>query len=123
MELFFTKDHEWISIDGNTGTMGITTYAAHQLGDITFIELPKAGKTFNKGAGICTVESVKAASEIYTPMAGKVIDVNKILENEPQIINAKPESDGWMVKLELSNHAEKSGLLSKQQYDDFIKGL
>jgi glycine cleavage system H protein len=123
MDKFYTKEHEWITIDGNTGTIGITAYAANQLGDITYIELPKIGKTVNKGAGICTVESVKAASEIYSPISGKVTEVNKKLDNEPQIINSSPESDGWMVKMELSNPSEKESLLRKQQYDEFIKGL
>lgn len=123
MEQYFSHDHEWIAIEGNIGTIGITAYAAHQLGDITFVELPKMGKTVKLHEVISTIESVKAASDIFSPMSGKVIEVNKVLDAEPQIINDKAESDGWLAKIELADVSEKSGLMNKTQYNDYIKGL
>lgn len=123
MSVYFTKEHEWVKVEGNTGTMGITNYAAHELGDITFVELPKVGKQIKMGEALCTVESVKAASEIFAPVSGKVTEINKALESSPQIVNEKAESDGWMSKLELANPSEVSSLMNKSQYDEYIKGL
>lgn len=121
MDVFFTKDHEWIKIEGNAGTIGITDYAQHQLGDITFVDLPKVGKTVKKGDVLCAIESVKAASDIFAPMAGKVTEVNKKLETEPQLVNQKPESDGWIAKMEISDPSEKSGLMDKSKYETLTK--
>lgn len=121
METFYTKDHEWIAIDGNNGTMGITDYAQHQLGDITFVELPKVGKTVKKGDVLCGIESVKAASDIFAPMSGKVVEVNKKLDSEPQLVNQSPEKDGWIAKLELSQTTEKSGLMDQAKYKASLK--
>ena len=123
MSIYFTKDHEWILIEGKNGTVGITFYAANQLGDITFIDLPKTGKEVKKGEVLCAIESVKAASDIYAPMSGKILEVNKRLDSEPQIINEKAESDGWIVKLELVNPSETSGLMEKAKYEEYLKGL
>ncbi len=123
MPVFYTKDHEWINIEGNTGTVGITEYAAHQLGDITYVELPKAGKEVKKGAVLCSIESVKAASEIFAPMSGKVTEANQKLNNEPQVVNSSPEADGWIAKLALSDPGEKDGLMDRAKYDAYVKGL
>ncbi len=123
METFFTREHEWIKIDGSTGEIGITGYAAHQLGDITFIDLPKIGKEIKKGNVLCAIESVKAASDIYSPMSGKVIQINKILESKPEVINEKPDSEGWIARLELSDLSEKSGLMDLKQYEAYVNGL
>lgn len=123
MELYYTKDHEWIKIEGLRGTIGITVYAAQQLGDITFVDLPKIGKDFKQGDILCAIESVKAASDIYAPMSCKVVEVNNALDSEPQIINSRAESDGWIAELELSNLSEKEKLMNKNQYDKYLKGL
>jgi len=123
MEIYFTRDHEWIKLEGNTGIVGITAYAAHQLGDITYVELPKEGKEFKKGDVLCTIESVKAASDVFTPMSGKVIEVNNSLISSPQIVNEKPESDGWIAKMELSDLSEKNSLMDQKAYDEFLKTL
>lgn len=121
MELFYTKDHEWIKIEGNTGTMGISAFAAEQLGDITFIELPKVGKTVKQGEVLCGIESVKAASDIYAPLSGKIIEVNTTLENAPEIINQSPEKDGWIAKIEISSPQEKNTLKTPAQYQEYLK--
>ncbi len=123
MGIFYTKDNEWVSIEGNTGTMGITAYAANQLGDITFIDLPKIGKETRNGEILCAIESVKAASDIYSPMSGRVSEVNNNLETEPQIINEKAETEGWIVKLQLSNPSESDKLMNRVQYEEYLKGL
>jgi glycine cleavage system H protein len=121
MEIYFTKEHEWVKIEDNTGTIGITAYAAHQLGDITFVELPKIGKVVKKGGVFSTIESVKAASDIYAPMSGKVIEANKELDTAPQIVNDKAESDGWIAKIELSDSSEKNGLMNQALYEEYLK--
>ncbi len=123
MDLYYTKDHEWVSVDGNTGTVGITAYAADHLGDITYVELPKTGREVKKGEVLCSIESVKAASDIFAPMSGKIITVNPELDNNPALVNQSPESGGWIAKMELKDTAEKDGLMNSSSYKDFIKGL
>jgi glycine cleavage system H protein len=120
---FYTKEHEWVSIDGNTGTVGITDYAAHQLGDITFVELPAIGKTVKQFEVLCAIESVKAASDIYAPVSGKVIAVNEALNGSPEIVNASPEGDAWMARIEMTDPSDASRLMSSEQYDQYKKGL
>lgn len=121
--LFYTKDHEWIKIEGNLGTMGITDHAQSALGDVTFIELPKAGNTYKKSSIIATVESVKAASDVYSPMSGKVIKVNDELKKSPEIINQSPYDSAWFCVLELSDLKEKDGLMNASAYKDYLKTL
>jgi glycine cleavage system H protein len=123
MELLFSKDHEWLKIEGTTGTMGISVYAVKQLGDITFVELPKTGAVKKQGDVLCSIESVKAASDIYMPISGKITGVNTALEDTPEIINESPEEKGWIAKFEITAMDEKSNLMSKEQYDAYIKGL
>lgn len=120
METFFTKDHEWITIDGNTGTVGITAYAAKQLGDITFVEPPKTGKTVKKGDVLCAIESVKAASDIFTPVSGRVLECNPRLDAEPGLVNESPEQDGWIAKMEISDRTEASGLMNRTDYQKLV---
>jgi glycine cleavage system H protein len=122
MNIFYTQQHEWIKVEGNTGTIGISTFAAKQLGDITFIELPDKGKSVKQFAVLCAIESVKAASDIYSPLSGKVSAVNTDLENAPQIINESPEEKGWIAKLELTDLKETSKLMNPQQYQEYLKG-
>lgn len=115
-ELKYTKNDEWLRIEGTTGTIGISDYAQDQLNDIVFVELPEVGATFQKGQSFGVVESVKAASDIYTPVSGKVIEVNTALEDEPEIINTDPYGKGWIIKIELSNPAEADDMLDAAAY-------
>lgn len=123
MSTYYTKDHEWVRVDGTTATVGITAYAAEQLGDVVFVELPAIGKQVTKGGEAAVVESVKAASEVYAPLTGEVIAVNSELEAEPAKVNAEPTGAGWFVKLKLSNTAELKDLMSEAAYNDYVKGL
>ena len=119
----YTKDHEWVRIDGNTATVGITPYAAEQLGDVVFVELPSIGQKVSKGGEAAVVESVKAASEVYAPLSGEVVEVNNALEGEPAKVNADPAGNGWFLKLKVSNEAELGELMSETQYNEYLKGL
>ena len=112
----FTKDHEYIRVEGGTGIVGITPYAQEQLGDIVFVELPTVGKILQQGDEAAVVESVKAASEIYAPVSGTVAEVNSALSGEPGLINTAPEGDGWIYKLTLSNPAELDALMDADAY-------
>lgn len=123
MPRYFTEDHEWIEVDGDTGTVGITDYAQSQLGDITFVELPEAGSAVKKGDAPCVVDSVKAASDVYAPVSGTVTESNAALEGEPELVNNDAETGGWLFRLTLSDPAELDGLMDKAAYDEFVKGL
>lgn len=117
----YTKKHEWVSVDGETGTVGITDFAAEQLGDIVFVELPEKDTKISKGESTGAVESVKAASDIYAPVSGTVTEKNSSLEQDPGKINKSPFDDGWLYKLKLSNTTELSDLLNEKQYQEFKK--
>ena len=119
-ELRFTKDHEWISIDGDTATVGITNHAQEQLGDVVFVDLPAVGKQVTKGGEAAVVESVKAASEVYAPVTGEVIAVNGELSGDPSLVNRAAESEGWFMKLKLKNRSELADLMDKAAYDKFV---
>ncbi|MBN8500825.1 MAG: glycine cleavage system protein GcvH [Sphingomonadales bacterium] len=123
MPRYFSEDHEWIEVDGDTGTVGITDYAQGQLGDITFVELPEAGSTVKKGDAPCVVDSVKAASDVYAPVSGTVTESNAALEGEPELVNSDPENGGWLFRLTLSDPAELGTLMDKAAYDAFVAGL
>ncbi len=123
MPLYYTQDHEWIDVDGDTGTVGITDYAQGQLGDITFVELPEAGSTLKKGDAPCVVDSVKAASDVYAPVSGTVTEANAALEGEPELVNTDPEQGGWLFRLTLSDTSELDGLMDRVAYDEFVAGL
>jgi glycine cleavage system H protein len=112
----FTPDHEYIRVEGSSGIVGITPYAQEQLGDIVFVELPSVGKVLKKGEEAAVVESVKAASEIYAPVSGTVVEVNAALSNEPGLVNNDPENAGWMFKIEVSDASELDGLLDADGY-------
>jgi glycine cleavage system H protein len=114
--LKYTQDHEWLSLDGDVATVGITQFAQKQLGDLVFVELPSVGASFDKGAVAATVESVKAASEVYAPIGGEVIAVNDRLNGEPGLVNAEPTGEGWMFKLKVRDAAEAEGLLDEGAY-------
>ncbi|ARS26223.1 glycine cleavage system protein GcvH [Sphingomonas sp. KC8] len=123
MTLYFTKDHEWIAVDGDIATVGITDYAQSQLGDVVFVEVPPAGTAVEKGKEAAVVESVKAASDVYAPVSGDVTEGNAALEADPSLVNSAPESDGWFFKLTLSNVAELDGLLDEAGYKAFVATL
>lgn len=122
-ETRYTKDHEWVRIDGGVATVGITQYAAEQLGDVVFVELPKVGRTVEKGGEAAVVESVKAASEVYAPVSGEVVEVNAALESEPATVNADATGAGWFMKLKVKNAAELKDLMTDAEYRDYVKGL
>lgn len=122
-ETRYTKDHEYIRIDGETGTVGISDYAQGQLGDVVFVELPEIGKALSKGGEAAVVESVKAASEVYAPVSGEVVEVNSELEAAPGTVNEDPAGKGWFLKIKLKDAAELDGLMSEAEYQDYVKSL
>ncbi len=123
MSVKFSQDHEWVSVAGDIATIGITNHAQEQLGDVVFVELPVIGRKVVKGGDAAVVESVKAASEVYAPLTGEVIEVNKELEGDPSLVNRGAEGDGWFMKLKLSNPAELADLMDKTAYDKFVATL
>ena len=120
-DLRYSKDHEWIRIEGDHATIGVTDHAQRQLGEVVFVELPKVGDKFEAAEPFGSVESVKAVSEVYTPVAGSVVEVNDGLNEDPENINDDPYGNGWMVKIKMSNPAEVNDLLTAAQYEDYIK--
>ncbi len=120
---YYTKDHEWIDVDGGSATVGITSYAQEQLGDIVFVEVPASGAKVIKGGDAAVVESVKAASDVYAPVTGTVTEGNAALESEPALVNSAPEGDGWFFKLTLDDVGEIDGLMDRAAYDAFVAGL
>ena len=123
MPTYFTKEHEWIAVEGDSATVGITDYAQAQLGDVVFVEVPPAGTTVAKGKEAAVVESVKAASDVYAPVSGDVTEGNAALEGEPALVNTAPESEGWFFRLTLSDPAELEGLMDETGYKAFVAGL
>lgn len=123
MTTYYTEDHEWVAVEGDTGTVGITKYAAEQLGDVVFVEVPETGVSFSKGDDMAVVESVKAASDVYAPVAGEVLEGNSALADAPQTVNEDPEGAGWFCKLKLSDAGELSGLMDDDAYKTFCEGL
>ena len=123
MTRYFTKDHEWIALDGETATVGITDYAQSQLGDITFVELPTEGAALGKGDAVSVVDSVKAASDVYSPVSGTVGAVNAALSDSPELVNTAPEGDGWLWQMTLSDPAELDALMDEPAYRDFVATL
>jgi glycine cleavage system H protein len=120
-QLHYTKSHEWVRIDGDVGTIGITDYAQKELGEIVYLELPEVGHVFNAEDEFGTVESVKAVSELFTPVSGEVVEVNKGAVAEPGIVNDDPFGDGWMIKIKLTTDEEVQKLLSAEQYAEYVK--
>lgn len=116
----YTKEHEWVNVQGDTATIGITDYAQHELGDVVFAEVPKVGAKIEAGKTFGTVESVKAVSDIYAPVSGEVTEANGVLQNTPEKINSDPHGEGWLIKIKLSNAAEVNGLMDAAAYEAFI---
>ena len=123
MSIYFTKEHEWVKVKEGIGAIGISEHAAHELGDITFVELPKIGKTVKQFEMLGSIESVKAASDIFTPISGKVIKVNEALEVSPEIVNESAEDAGWMVWVEIADESELKNLMTQELYNDYLKTL
>ncbi len=122
-ETRYTKDHEYIRVEGDTGVVGITDYAQSQLGDVVYVELPEVGRAVVKGGETAVVESVKAASDIFAPVSGEVVEVNPNLEAAPGTVNEDPSGKGWFVKIKLNNPAELQGLMSEEQYRDYVNSI
>ncbi len=123
MTIRFTKDHEWIKLDGDVATVGITDYAQNALGDVVFVEVPDAGRVLEQGKDAAVVESVKAASEIYAPVDGTVLEGNAALADEPALVNSAPESDGWFFKMSIKDMAQFDALMDEAAYKSFTEGL
>ena len=123
MSLYFTKDHEWIRVEGDEATVGISRHAEHALGDIVFAEAPEAGRQLTKGADAAVVESVKAASDVYSPVSGEVIEGNAAIADDPSVINSDPEGEGWFFKLKLSDAGELDGLMDEAAYREWCETL
>jgi len=123
MEYFFSKEHEWVKISGTTATVGISEHAAHELGDVTFVELPQVGKVVKQFGTLAAIESVKAASDIYAPVSGKVIAVNETLETTPEVVNESAEESGWICVLEVTDPGELANLMTKAAYEEYLKSL
>ena len=123
MTLYFTKDHEWVAVEGDTGTVGVTDYAQGQLGDVVFVEVPAAGTTVTKGTAAAVVESVKAASDVYSPVSGAVTEANAALTDDPSLVNTDPEGRGWFFKLTLSDAGELAGLMDETAYKTLVASL
>ncbi|WP_417591674.1 glycine cleavage system protein GcvH [Parasphingorhabdus sp.] len=123
MSRYFTDEHEWVEVEGDTATVGITDYAQEQLGDIVFVEVPDVGTELDQGDDAAVVESVKAASDVYAAVSGEVIEVNEALEDEPGLVNSSPEEDGWFFRLTLSDKEELADLMDEKAYKAFVDGL
>lgn len=119
----YSKDHEYVRVEGDTGVVGISAYAQSQLGDVVFVELPEVGKTVAQGKEAAVVESVKAASEVYAPVSGEVVEVNTELEGNPALVNEEPEGTGWFLKLKITNPAELDTLMDEAAYKAFLETL
>jgi len=123
MTRYFTQDHEWIDVDGTSGVVGITDYAQSQLGDITYVDLPAAGTAVKKGDAPCVVDSVKAASDVYSPVSGTITAANDALADAPETVNTDPEAGGWLFRIDLSDASELEGLMDKAAYDAYVAEL
>ncbi|WP_420478828.1 glycine cleavage system protein GcvH [Brevundimonas sp. FT23028] len=119
----FTKDHEWVSLDGDIATVGISKHAADALGDVVFVETPEAGKTVSQGDSFAVVESVKAASDVYAPVSGEVVEGNAALASAPETVNADPEGEGWFAKIRISDASQLDALMDQAAYDAFLATL
>ncbi len=123
MTVKYTEDHEWIKVEGDVGTVGISAYAAKALGDVVFVELPEIGREMEKGDEAAVVESVKAASEVYAPIGGEVTAVNEALEDAPETVNASPDGDGWFLKIKVADASELDSLMDEEKYKEYCDGL
>jgi glycine cleavage system H protein len=123
MPLYFTKEHEWVRVEGDTATVGISDHAQEALGDIVFVEVPEAGRKVSKGQEAAVVESVKAASDVYAPVGGEVVEGNQAIADEPSLVNSDPEGEGWFFRLKLDDSSELDGLMDEGAYREWVKTL
>ena len=123
MSLYFTKEHEWVRVEGDTATVGISDHAQEQLGDIVFAEVPETGKRLSKGQDAAVVESVKAASDVYSPVSGEVVEGNQAVIDDPSLVNSDPEGAGWFFRIKLSDNGELDGLMDEGAYREWVKTL
>ncbi len=120
-ELKYSKEHEWIKVEGDTATIGITDYAQNELGDVVFVELPESGESFKKNEAFGTIEAVKAVSELYVPVSGEVVEINEKLEDDAALVNSSPYGDGWMIKVKLSDQGELDELMDAGAYKEMVE--
>jgi glycine cleavage system H protein len=121
-DLLYSREHEWVKVQDDVCTLGITDFAQRELGEVVFVELPEVGQMFDANDEIGTIESVKAVAEVYTPVAGEVVEVNEALNEDPELLNDDPQGDGWLVKIRFSSAADLKSLMSAQAYEEFISG-
>jgi glycine cleavage system H protein len=121
--LRYSKDHEWVKVEGDEATIGITDYAQHSLGDVVYVDMPRVGDSFGTHESFGSVESVKAVSEIFTPVAGKVSEVNEGLNETPEAVNSDPYGAGWMIKIKMDNPGEADAMLSGEEYDEYLSSI
>ncbi len=121
--LYYSKEHEWVKVEGDVATVGITDYAQDSLGDVVFVELPEVGRKVSAGESVAVVESVKAASDVYTPVSGEIVEVNTELSSSPELVNQSPYDQGWFFKLKLSNPSELDSLMGAKEYQDYVNSL
>jgi len=119
----YTKEHEWIKVDGDIAIIGITDFAQDQLTDVVFVELPEVGKQIEQNGNLCVVESVKSVNDIFSPISGEIVEVNKALENSPELVNKEPFEGGWIAKLKVKNEAELDKLMTTEEYNKFLTGI
>ena len=119
----FTEDHEWLKFEDNIATIGITDYAQKELGDVVYVELPNPGDVLKKGDACSNIESVKAVSDIYAPISGEIIDINKTLEDQPEKVNQDPYGEGWIFKIKMADQGDTKGLLDQDKYNEYLKGI
>lgn len=120
-DLLYSREHEWVRVDGDTAVLGITDFAQKELGEVVFVELPEAGQVFDSGDELGTIESVKAVAEVYTPVAGEIVEVNDSVIDDPELLNEDPQGEGWLVKLRFSSADDLKSLMSSEQYEEFVK--
>lgn len=123
MSVYYTREHEWVRVEGDTATVGITDFAQGQLGDVVFVEVPEAGRHVAKGGEAAVVESVKAASDVYSPVGGEVVEGNQALVDDPALVNSDPEGEGWFFRLRLADTHDINDLLNEEQYKEYCAGL
>ena len=120
-DLHYTKDHEWIRVEGDTGTIGITDFAQEQLGDVVHVQLPRVGEKFESHGNFGEIESVKTFSELFSPVSGEILEINEALDDAPELVNSEPYGGGWMIKIKLANANEVDALLNASEYEDFVE--
>jgi glycine cleavage system H protein len=121
-DYLYSEEHEWLRVDGEVATLGITEFAQKELGEVVFVDMPEVGQSFDAGDEIGTVESVKAVAEIYTPVGGEIVEINTALEDSPELVNEDPHGDGWFVKLRVASADELGDLMSADKYEEFLEG-